>query len=155
MEVVVGVIVIVIIIVLLFYFMKKIAFLFIAALIIFGLFNVIFVWNGSEVVEHLYLNKILSEEDSNQVEEWLNKFSLKREEHSVVDTEAISENAKNIAIEKTSELKEDIKNLDKEQIIAEFKKIFEGLNSEQIDNIIKENKHFLEEKGITESDILE
>ena len=95
MEVVVGVIVIVIIIVLLFYFMKKIAFLFIAALIIFGLFNVIFVWNGSEVVEHLYLNKILSEEDSNQVEEWLNKFSLKREEHSVVDTEAISENAMN------------------------------------------------------------
>lgn len=155
MDLILSIIIAVIVVVILFHFVKNMIALFAAGAMVFFLFNIFFVWSGSDIVDTLHLDKILSDSDVVIIEEWFDNFSNKREEHSVMDTEAISENTKKLLIDGKNKVVEKYNETDKQKMIEELKLLFKGLKNEEIDNIIVENKDLLNQYGIQKSDLIE
>lgn len=155
MEWIIGIIVVIIIVAITFYFIKNVFALILVGLFTFLLFNVFFVWDGEEVLNNLYLDRILSEENAETLERWLNNFDNKREEHSVINTEAISENTKNLVKEGADKVKDKYNEIDKEKIINDLKELIKDLSKEDANKILDENKELLDSYEINKSDILE
>lgn len=155
MEWIIGIIIVLIIVSIAFYFIKNVFALVLVGLFSFLLFNVFFVWNGEDVVKNLYLDKILSEENAETIEGWFNNFDNKREEHSVIDTEAISENTKNLVKEGANKVKDKYNEVDKQKIINDLKELIKDLSKEDANKILDENKNVLDSYDIDKSEVLE
>lgn len=155
MEWIIGIILVLVIVAITFYFIKNVFALILVGLFSFLLFNAFFVWNGEDVLKNLYLDKILSEENAQTVESWFNNFDNKREEHSVIDTEAISENTKELVKEGANKVKDKYNEVDKKKIIDDLKELIKDLSKEDANKILDENKTLLDSYDIDKNEVLE
>lgn len=133
----------------LFFIARKIALLALVLGIIYLVFHVGFVWDGSETAEKLSLDRWLKPEVSEHVEGSLNSISEKRNELAVIEPEEMGETVDYFIEQIHTASKEKLSEVDMKKLAKDLEDKFKSLTEEEQQAVVQALKEHFDEQSET------